>query len=239
MKNRERGVFVGDLQTYVWALVSQWASLFWAVTLVPDVLKLALRPAQQEGMARYFEGVKPETFFSVVRVLFVVGLFVAGFFAWDEEYQIATSKSPEALTAQITSLRNEIEPLKTYKEQHEAEEWPALTAAQERDWTALFLKYPAGASSVRIFVSDERSERFVDTLKAALAASHLLAPNVMPGPPIDCMTVTASPPSLANALGKLADELGCHALVYSDSVLPKGTPPFIQIMIGRKTHHNP
>jgi hypothetical protein len=150
---------MGHLWVYIPALISNWAGLFWAVTLIPDVGNLALRTSQKEWFAQHFERVNPDMFFSAVRVLFVFGLFLAGYFAWDEQYQIAISKSPESVEQTIKGLSAE---LADYK----AREWPELKPKTIEALKSLLMK--AGRHEFDVFsCASQDCDSFADGFRTA------------------------------------------------------------------------
>jgi len=101
-----------EIWTYIVALVVNWAALIWGTCLIFDVAVLVLRSRQHTAILDWLEQyVREDTRVVVLRTLLVVGLLVAGFNAWDEQYQIA-----------LNPFANTLDDLK-------ANEWSPLTRA--------------------------------------------------------------------------------------------------------------
>lgn len=110
---------LAEIWAYIVALLSNWASLVWGASLIVDVGGLVLRKTQYLAISGWLDQhvAKEETRVSVLRTLLVIGLLIAGFNAWDEQYQIAMSKSPEA-TVQ-SEIHKQVDPLKEQVKQLE------------------------------------------------------------------------------------------------------------------------
>ncbi len=79
-----------DIWMYIVALLSNWASLIWGTSLIFDVGGLVLRKNQYLSISNWLDQyIVEETRVVVLRTLLVVGLLIAGFNAWDEQYQTA------------------------------------------------------------------------------------------------------------------------------------------------------
>ena len=80
-----------DIWTYIIALISSWASLIWGTSLIFEVGGLVLRKNQYLAVSDWLDRyvVAEETRVTLLRMLLVVGLLIAGFNAWDEQYQTA------------------------------------------------------------------------------------------------------------------------------------------------------
>jgi hypothetical protein len=91
---------LGDFLTYIEAVIGVWFTGYWFLTALPEALSYVLPSALLEKMvARLDRWASPETRQYFYRWLFISGIFIAGFLAWDEQYQIAISKSSETLVA--------------------------------------------------------------------------------------------------------------------------------------------
>ncbi len=224
---------MAEFWTYVMALMSNWAALFSLATLVPSACILIMYPRQKAWLAHYFERINPDVLLSVTRGLFVVGLFFAGFLAWRDQHQIAISKSPIALTEQIVSLRNEIAPLRAYKQQHEAREWPALTQEQQKKWISALAPYAGKLHTLDIVIGDSRSGAFTDSLRSTFQAAGLPDTGVFPGNTPDGLGVYGNRPDIVKTFADLFGQLGFPVKSHSDSPL-NPQPSQVQIVIGRK-----
>ena len=96
-----------------------------------------------------------------------------GYSAWDEQYQIAISKSPEAVSAKMDRLQGRVTELEQYKQEHEAGEYPELSVDQQKQWAAAFAPYSGKIGEFDILHADSRSELFIDSIKKALAVDGL------------------------------------------------------------------
>jgi hypothetical protein len=130
-------------------------------------------------------------------------------------------------------LRTEIEPLKTYKQQHEIGEWPALTDSQSKTWQDLS-KFAGRLSTFQIMVQDSRSEQLVDSLVKAAKDANLPQPQILTGGAPDGIEVYGRPPDIVSAFAnRMSDYIGSPVVSHSDT-RPEG--PVVVIMIGRKKH---
>jgi hypothetical protein len=79
-----------EIWMYISALVSNWASLIWGTSLIFEVGGLVLRKNQYRAVSDWLDQfVAEETRVSVLRTFLVIGLLIAGFNAWDEQYRTA------------------------------------------------------------------------------------------------------------------------------------------------------
>jgi hypothetical protein len=117
-----------EIWTYIVALLSNWASLIWGTSLIVEVGGLMLRKKQYLAVSDWLDQyvVVEETRVMVLRTLLVVGLLIAGFNAWDEQYQLAISKSPETLSQTISGLKGEVVAL-------ESRQWPIIDVQKLAD----------------------------------------------------------------------------------------------------------
>jgi hypothetical protein len=200
---------IGDFLTYIEAVMVAWFTGYWFLTAIPEALSYVVPSASAERVqVRLDQWVSVETRQSFYRALFIVGVFIAGFIAGDEQYQVAISKSPEALTAQLTSLQNEIAPLRTYKEQHEKTEYPTLTEDQQKLWITTLSPYSGKIAEIQIVVLDSRSELFVDSLTGVARGAHLPEPEVLHGNVSDGVAVASTSIDVATSLTTLLTALG-------------------------------
>jgi hypothetical protein len=155
------------------------------------------------------------------------------FSAWDEQYQLATSKSSEALTAQITLLQNEIAPLRIYKEQHEAGEWPALNARQQQEWVAALSKYSGQLRAIQLIDVDSRGELLVDSLLKVFRAAHLPEPTIgTDGIGLtNGLRIAGRPKEVGDTAKHLFEKLGYKVPPVAEI---RASQPMLQIMIGRR-----
>src|ERR1035437_556692 len=108
-----------ELRHYLYELASNWATLFWVAMLLPDGLGLVLRKYHMDTLLRCLDramGGETRRVF-VFRSLFVVGVVIAGFLAWKDQYEVA-AKYPEvasqnqSLQAENDTLRIETEKIR-------------------------------------------------------------------------------------------------------------------------------
>ncbi len=102
---------VADVWMYIVALISNWASLIWGTSLIFEVGGLVLRKNQYLLVSNWLdEYVAEETRVTVFRMLLVIGLLIAGFNAWDEQFHAArtVAENPgtdhDALTKALTII---------------------------------------------------------------------------------------------------------------------------------------
>jgi hypothetical protein len=97
---------IGDFLTYIEGVMVAWFTGYWFLTAIPEALSYVVPSASAERVqARLDQWVSVETRQYFYRALFIVGVFIAGFVAWDEQYQAATMRTPEiALQATVTNL---------------------------------------------------------------------------------------------------------------------------------------
>lgn len=159
-----------EIYTYVVALVSNWAALIWGTSLIFDVGGLVLRKNQYLAFSERLDWyVAEETRVTVLRTLLVIGLLLAGFNAWNEQYQLAISKSPDTLATQVSEqnrtirdLNSKVASLQSEQSKYLAQKWPALTNAQISDWAQKLSKYRV--TLLLVYYADEHSEAFRDSL---------------------------------------------------------------------------
>jgi hypothetical protein len=90
---------LAEIWTYLVALVVNWAALIWGTCLIFDVGGLVLRKGQYTAILDWLDQyVTENTRVVVLRTLLVVGLLIAGFNAWDEQYQVAINPSANTLS---------------------------------------------------------------------------------------------------------------------------------------------
>lgn len=231
---------LAELWTYIVALISNWASLIWGTSLIFEVGGLVLRKTQYLVISDWLDRnvVAEETRVTVLRTLLVVGLLIAGFNAWTEQYQIAIAKSPEALTSQVAGLKEEIEPLKQYKEKHEVEERPALNAEEQQEWIVALSPVAAKVQRVEITETEPGSKFLVDSLMNVLTKAGFPQPNIYPtlsGEP-DGIVVDGGPKEAITTLSTLfsvhlKDQIPAHSSSAGNGFL-------VQILIGRHPRKN-
>jgi hypothetical protein len=223
-----------DFILYLHAIVANWLGGFWWLTGLPEAASYLVPPTWfVDVQAMLDKRIDAERRRKVYVFIAIAGIFLASFYAWDEQYQVAMSKSSEALTAQITSLRDEIGPLKTYKELHEAAEWPALTQEQQKKWVAALARYAGKLQTLDIVVGDSRSEAFTDSLKSTFKAAGLPDAGVFPGNTPDGLGVYGNRPDIVKTFADLFGQWGFPVKSHSDSPL-NPQPSQVQIIIGRK-----
>jgi len=102
-----------DVETYLAAVFVQWRGMFAFATFIPGALAwVTPEPTLTRIRTKLDEVVTLSARQRMYRVLFLIGVFVAGFFAWREQYQIALSKSPEAVQSQVQRLTTELDEFK-------------------------------------------------------------------------------------------------------------------------------
>jgi hypothetical protein len=147
---------LGDIWVYVEAVIGNWFTGYWALSAVPEVLSYIMPNAVTErATARFDEWISPATRQRFYRALFIAGLFVAGFVAWDDQYQVALSKSPEALTQRLDALEQ-------YKHAREIHEWPTIGTDKIAALVAA-LKL-AGPRSLSIACNDDDCEALAEQI---------------------------------------------------------------------------
>jgi hypothetical protein len=107
---------LAEIWTYTVALLSNWASLIWGTSLIFDVGGLVLRKNQYLSISNWLDQyVAEEIRVTVLRTLLVIGLLIASFNAWDEQYHLVQSGLSsgdnlwQALTdRQVETITNEI-----------------------------------------------------------------------------------------------------------------------------------
>ena len=83
------------------------------LTAIPEVASYVAPHAVTRRVTTWMnELMSPTRRLLAYRALFLLGIFLARFMPWDEQYQIAISKSPEAFTAQIAKLQRQLETVK-------------------------------------------------------------------------------------------------------------------------------
>jgi hypothetical protein len=97
---------LADIVVYLWAVISNWAGLIWAALFVTDLAGLMLRKAEYSALSDWLDKhVVPEDIrVPIVRTLLIIGLFIASFIAWDDQYHVAIGKSPEAIESRMSQL---------------------------------------------------------------------------------------------------------------------------------------
>jgi hypothetical protein len=230
---------MGDLWTYCKALGANWFDDYGYLTVVPEIFQKVGPIFLPDSWVRYVEAkldgiAKSKNREKISLLLVLAGILFAGYSAWDEQYQIATSKSPEALTVQINSLRSEIEPLKTYKQRHEVEEWPALTDSQEKTWRDDLSKFAGRLRTFQILAQDSRSEQLVDSLVKVAKDANLPEPQILNGGTPDGIMVYGRPPDIVNAFANRMSEYVGSPVKSNSDTRPEGS--VVVIVIGRKNH---
>jgi hypothetical protein len=146
-----------DLRVYAWDLISNWAGLFWAGSLVLDVAGFVLRKSQILAISDCLDQwIVEENRIRILRIFFIAGLLIAGFIAWDEQYQIAISKSPEALTQTIGVLSTN---LAVFQQR----EWPVIKASKERELVKTLKALQSHA--VLVWCTNDGCNRLADQLR--------------------------------------------------------------------------
>lgn len=85
---------IAHFWVYIETVIGVWFTGYWFITGLPEALSYVMPSAMAEGAtARLDQWVSPGTRQRFYRGIFLIGIFIAGFIAWDEQYQIATSKS--------------------------------------------------------------------------------------------------------------------------------------------------
>jgi hypothetical protein len=123
---------LSELRVYAWDLISNWAGLFWAGSLILDVVSFVLKKSQILAISDWLDQwMVEETRLRMLRTVLIAGLLIAGFLAWDEQYQIAISKSPETMTAEVSTLTSQLNEVRD-------EIWIRLNANESADLTSSF-----------------------------------------------------------------------------------------------------
>jgi hypothetical protein len=223
-----------DLLLYSHAIFVNWFSGVRWLTAVPVAASYFMPPTWFAGAQQWIDQrLKADARRKLYVFLAIVGLFWASFYAWDEQYQLATSKSSEALTAQITSLQNEIASLRIYKEQHEAGEWPALNAHQQQEWVAALSKYSGQLRAIQLIDVDSRGELLVDSLLKVFRAAHLPEPTIgTDGTGLtNGLRIAGQPKEVGDTAKQLFEKLGYKVPPAAEI---GASQPMLQITIGRR-----
>ena len=162
---------LGDLWTYGEAVISNWLTGYWFLTAIPEALSYILPTAStQRAVARFDQWVSPERRQQSYRALFIVGVFLSGFVAWNDQYQIAIIKSPEAVAQRLLALE-------AYRQEHEVHEW--LTIKADKVPVVLAALAATGPHSLSIACNDDDCEKLADqvdmTAKTAHWSSHVVS----------------------------------------------------------------
>jgi hypothetical protein len=139
---------LAEIWTYICALLSNWASLIWGTSLIFDVGGLVLRKTQYLAVGQWLdEYIAENTRVAVLRTLLVLGLLIAGFNAWDEQYRIAISKSPQALSEEVSKLQGQLNSVRD-------EIWIPLTNDEVAGLTASLRAAHIGGAKVSVIRPD-------------------------------------------------------------------------------------
>ena len=157
--------------TYIEAVIGAWFTGYWFLTALPEALSYVVPSASPEKlMARLDQWTSYETRQYFYRCLFIVGIFVAGFLAWDEQYQIAISKSPETLVAKVTALQSQLAAVRD-------EIWISLNAKESADLTSSFKAANISGLKVSVVRSDTPdSARVANQIVVSLLAAGAIVP---------------------------------------------------------------
>ena len=91
---------MADFWLYIRAVISNWFAGFWFLTAVPELLSCLAPEAWIGRVSRWADQrIKRDARRKIYTFVALLGIFVASFVAWDEQYQSAIRKSPEALSA--------------------------------------------------------------------------------------------------------------------------------------------
>src|SRR5581483_1493626 len=117
-----------EIWLYLCAVVGKWFTGYWFLTGIPEAASYVVSgDLMPRCISAFVEKISPNTRQEICRLLFIVGFLIAGFLAWDDQYRIAITKSPEEVEWTISRLRNQVDTLQKYKNSHQAYEWPGLT----------------------------------------------------------------------------------------------------------------
>jgi outer membrane murein-binding lipoprotein Lpp len=190
---------VSELQIYVRSLLSNWAGLFSAGSLIVDAAGFVLKKSQILAIGDWLDRwVVEETRIRILRASLIAGFLIAGFIAWDEQYQIAISKAPQTLTARVATLQSQLDAVRD-------EIWIPLNAKASADLTSSF----KAANISGLTVSVVRS----DTPDCARIANQVVISLLAAG------AVVPEPPS------HTFDGEGSGITIFADAVAQtKGTP---------------
>lgn len=190
---------------YLQAVISNWFTGFWFLTAVPEALSYMLPEAWFGGISTWLdERIEEDNRRKIYRVIALAGLLIASFYAWDEQYKIAMSKSPEEITKTINGLQAQIDDLRQYKKNHEAGEWPALNPTEQKDWSNALSPFAGKVTAVEIYETDVRSEFLSDSLIKMFKGAKFPEPRVYRGAGLpDGILVTGSPTEVVNVVGNL------------------------------------
>lgn len=104
---------LSDFAAYLVAVIAIWFSGYWFLTAIPEALSWVMPDAStRKVVARVDHWVSVDTRQSFYRFLFVIGFFIAGFIAGDDQYRIANaSAAAPALETRISNLEGKYDAL--------------------------------------------------------------------------------------------------------------------------------
>jgi len=102
---------LAEFRIYVEAVINVWFTGYWFITALPEALSYIVPSFAPESVAARLDlWVSSETRQRFYRAVFLLGIFFAGFVAWDEQYQLATSKAAPAVEAELEQFRQRFWP---------------------------------------------------------------------------------------------------------------------------------
>jgi hypothetical protein len=117
--------------------------------------------------------------------------------------------SPSEAAATIKDLQGQVEALRYRENQLEAEEWPALTSDQQKQWADVLGQFSSRPHHIVISELDSRSGAFVDSLKKTFKMAGLPDPEVSrTWSPIDGIEIECDQRVLVKAFAELLCQVG-------------------------------
>jgi hypothetical protein len=126
---------------------------------------------------------------------------------------VDAQQAAQAAAARIDQLQATVSDLQRYKNEHEAEKWPALTDEQKKDWAAELAKYSGLAwgghpKQIEIINLDSRGELLVESLEEVFMVADLGNARVFNTGWRSGLSIESNPKEMGETVKRLLEKLG-------------------------------
>src|SRR5208337_5191593 len=84
---------IADIRIYVHQVIGVWFNTWWVVTAVPEILSYMTDMTPERVTAFLDRVASPHARQRFYRGLFLIGILISGFIAWDEQHHAAMDKT--------------------------------------------------------------------------------------------------------------------------------------------------